>query len=473
MKEYADIVFEANDQCLFQKPTIVFGAGDRGREAYEWLREFEIDKIAFVDSNPDLIGMKLFDDIVYGVDFIDSNWQILISSSRYYTEIESTIVDIECCNVFNYGKLISGYYKDIVVKGMYGRVYKKSSLIIYITRPFFSPESRLYSHQNQQQVRWMARMLWEKGFNVDIIDYNSVYSVKDYASRYDLIVDMSLGTNNLMNTLKSEACFKIAYITGSNPRFSNAAERERLEALKERRGVRLPAVRNTKAPPKWISEYNVAVFIGNEHNLDTFKDYGLPKTYLINNTGYALDYSSRENHERPYNFMYIGGAGQVHKGLDLLLEVFSSDSFPCHLYIVSNLDKDFSNCYYNELNNCSNIHVMGHLSIFSELFTSTAEKCAYMIYPSCSEGQSGAVLTAMSAGMIPIVSEYSGFDEEDCIVLKDCTIDTIRDTVLEYKNKDSKWVRYESERARNLISQKFNKDCYLRILDRVFSECKG
>jgi hypothetical protein len=52
------------------------------------------------------------------------------------------------------------------------------------------------------------------------------------------------------------------------------------------------------------------------------------------------------------------------------------------------------------------------------------------VYPSCSEGQSGAVLTCLHAGLIPIMSCESGVDAGDFgKVLTTSTVPEIRDAV--------------------------------------------
>ena len=53
-----------------------------------------------------------------------------------------------------------------------------------------------------------------------------------------------------------------------------------------------------------------------------------------------------------------------------------------------------------------------------------------IVYPSSSEGQSGAVITAMHAGLIPIISENSGVNVEDFgILLKKNTVEEIQEAV--------------------------------------------
>ncbi|WP_314621160.1 hypothetical protein, partial [uncultured Selenomonas sp.] len=102
---------------------------------------------------------------------------------------------------------------------------------------------------------------------------------------------------------------------------------------------------------------------------------------------------------------------QVHKGLDLLLEIFGQKDFPFELYICSSFqsEKEFCEVYKSELFHTSNIHSVGFIDIMGEKFCEISEKCSFTILPSCSEGVAGSALTAMSAGIIPIVIRECGF----------------------------------------------------------------
>ena len=100
----------------------------------------------------------------------------------------------------------------------------KNCLLMYITEPFLDKEN-LNTHQNQVQVIEMSKIIGEFGYNVDVIDYNNEKVKLD--KKYDLILELHPGLNEVYKMNINEGCKKIAYITGSNPSF--AYEREKKE----------------------------------------------------------------------------------------------------------------------------------------------------------------------------------------------------------------------------------------------------
>jgi glycosyltransferase involved in cell wall biosynthesis len=121
----------------------------------------------------------------------------------------------------------------------------------------------------------------------------------------------------------------------------------------------------------------------------------------------------------------------VHKGLDLALEAFAG--MPAyHLTVCGPVqrEKDFEQAFYKELYETPNIHTIGWVDTATPTFAEITSKCVGLVYPSCSEGQSGAVVECLHAGLVPIVSYESGVDVHDFgVTLKTCSIEEIRDEV--------------------------------------------
>jgi len=129
--------------------------------------------------------------------------------------------------------------------------------------------------------------------------------------------------------------------------------------------------------------------------------------------------------------MWLGSSGTVHKGLDLVLEAFSLMP-DYHLYVCGLIDSesDFSEEYQNELYHTQNIHTIGWIDVSSQEFLTIVKQCVGLIYPSCSEGQSGSVVQSLHAGLIPIVSYQSGVTVDGFgIILMQCTIDEIQEAI--------------------------------------------
>jgi len=85
-----------------------------------------------------------------------------------------------------------------------------------------------------------------------------------------------------------------------------------------------------------------------------------------------------------------------------VLEVFSARP-DLELHVVGPVqdEPDFAAAYEHELSACPNIHAHGFLDLDSTDFEEIARSCVALVYPSCSETMSGAVLAAMAKGLIP------------------------------------------------------------------------
>ena len=354
-----------------------------------------------------------------------------------------------------------------------GTSYDKTCLFIYIVTPF-QKENLSDTHQNIWQAKEWARIIGTYGYNVDVINYINPYV--RLKQKYDMIIGLIPRDIDLYKKYIKKDGILISYLTSSNISFSNEQEYERLADVYQRRGVRLRAQRQSGNIQKDIENFDAAFMIGNAYNLQSYyREFNMPPSFLIKNTGYEFCIKNRMEHVDTRNFLYFASAGQVYKGLDLLLEIFAEPSFPCELYVCSSYEseKDFCKEYDTELFHTQNIHAEGFVNIHSERFKEIVEKCAYVIVPSCAEGQMGSALTVMSAGLIPILSRESGYDDDEVIILPDCKMDTIRKVVLEYSQKDKQWIKERSEYEIQIVKERYSRECFIQSVQNAFEAVLG
>jgi hypothetical protein len=210
-----------------------------------------------------------------------------------------------------------------------------------------------------------------------------------------------------------------------------------------------------------IENQDAIWYIGNEYNLKSFDAFRLPPVAYLKGTGRPELYGISLEHRDPKTFMYLAGGGSVHKGLDRVLEAFSARP-DLTLYVCSGFkyEQDFCNVYSRELYETLNIHPIGFLKPNSERFKEIVETCAYSVLPSCSEANSAAVLTAMSAGMIPLISHECGFDEGEAIFLPDCSIETIKEQIVQCATRPQRWINERALHSRDVARTLYSKDRY-------------
>ena len=327
--------------------------------------------------------------------------------------------------------------QDRVVKKNGNEPIQGNVLVSYIIYPFLVDEKTGFNeHTNQWECLQIVKTFIELGYDVDVINWDNKTFIPK--KKYDVVVDIHDNLERLTNLLPAN-CIKILHITGSHWLFQNNAEYSRLENLKKRKGVVL-IPRRIVNQSYGIENCNYATILGDGYCRRTFEYANKPMYSIPLSNNRCFEFPNGKDFDKcKKTFLWLGGGGLVHKGLDLLLEAFKALS-EYHLIICGNIEmeKDFCECYKTELFNTSNISIYGWINTSSEEFYNLSKKCLGIIYPSCSEGQAGSVISALHVGLIPIVSEYSGIDASPFgRILEDCSIETVKKTIIEISEIDS------------------------------------
>lgn len=302
--------------------------------------------------------------------------------------------------------------KQFVIQNIFNKTYHKRALIIYTTPPFWGYDD----HTNANEVKVMAMELDSLGYTVDVIDYE--YSGTHSASTYNIIIGQGQYFESCCISDECANATKVAYLTAKNPDFNNMAELKRLRFFRERNGVTLPIIRydNSFSNRNVLMHINHAIAIGKDSlTRETWKDF-FDQIEYINATGFD-NLRLPDLNKAPEcfsHFLWLGSTGGIHKGLDLLIEAFTTLPH-LHLHIVgAGLDGDLANIYHDRINNSENIHYYGWVNHNDAVFLQLFELCGFIVCPSCSEGQCTSVLTAMFAGMIPVCTVETGIEMELC-----------------------------------------------------------
>ena len=107
--------------------------------------------------------------------------------------------------------------------------------------------------------------------------------------------------------------------------------------------------------------------------------------------------------------MWFGSWGAIHKGLDILLDVFKG--LPTAKLYIAGLQSS-EKWLLDGYRQCDNIVDLGFLDVRSAEFLELMTKISYCILPSASEAMSTSVLTCMRHGLIPVITPACGIDVE-------------------------------------------------------------
>jgi glycosyltransferase involved in cell wall biosynthesis len=328
----------------------------------------------------------------------------------------------------------------------------KRALVIYVAGAFtLAPDDpRLLSHQNRRQCRQIIHALGRLDYVVDLVDIaNRTFRV---TRPYDLVLT-NRGDISAFASLLSQKPIVLYLATTLERRRHNENLRERHRRLVDRGR---PPVRVRRLYREALPVVDCATAIaafGNETTAGSWRTVFDGPIHPFNNYGFAetvyqgddKDYEAAVCH-----FVYFASKSQMQKGLDLLLEVFPRHPH-LHLHVCGPFEgeRDFCECYRKELYETPNIHPVGFVRVNRPAFYELIRRCAWVIHPTCSDGQAGSVVQCMYAGTVPIVTREAGIDVGDFgILLPDDSLETLERTILRAVASDPAECRERTRRTR-------------------------
>ena len=340
-----------------------------------------------------------------------------------------------------------------LMENLFKTDYQKNALISYIERPFRNRKQPT-THSSYRQARRIAELVSEFGYNIDIINYLCQEAVG--YNKYQLLFGFGFPFENSFNQ-KINNFKRIFFATGAHSHQRNPAEIYRVSALNKRKGVLLYPKRIKKFPDNLSASFSDIIFCtGNQWTISTYRtffDGPIIRVPLSIFQFYPPQKLNRIWAKAKKHFLWFGGKGLVHKGLDLCLEAFAE--LPDYtLHICSPKEVDFFSIYRRELFDLPNIIFHGYVDIASHNFRHIVETCGFTIFPSCSEGGGGSVLTCMGTGLIPIVTVEASINVNDFgFIIERATILNIINRVKysaalpesDLKNRSQKSYEYVSD----------------------------
>lgn len=300
-------------------------------------------------------------------------------------------------------------------------------LCSFLIEPFLlkADEFIPHSHTNYWECSQVVNTFLDFGYSVDVINYRNNTFIPH--KEYSFFIDPRWNFDRLAPILNAD-CVKVMHIETADILFHNAAQSKRLLSLQQRKGVVL-------MPRKWIMPNHAieladcATMMGNEFTLSTYKYANKPIYPLHLATSTLFPWNEEKDFEEcRKRFLWFGSGGLVHKGLDLVLDAFAAMP-EFHLTVCGpiNREKDFERAYHKELYETPNIHTTGWVDTAGAEFRSIIDSHIGFLHPSCSEGQAGAVVVCLHAGLVPIISYESGVDVNGFgTILKTCSIEEIQ-----------------------------------------------
>ncbi len=288
------------------------------------------------------------------------------------------------------------------------------ALLTYLADPYlpdFDPAD-IHLHSNRWKSRELGTILSELGYDVDVTDWQNFHPPA--ATEYDVVFGHGLAYERACRK-SAPNCKKIFLGAIAYMDQLVAEENRRLQWLNERRGVKLARRyfaqyrRDTGA-----SRSDALILLGTDWVIDTYAQFKHLPTFRWRNVvvnDVPVGQTQKNYDTARKNFLWMAGYAAVHRGLDVLLEVFAATP-DLHLWICGSIahERDFMDAYHRELFDLPNIHFIGWIDVSSSQFRDIVTTCGYCVYPSGSDAMAGALVNQMATGLIPIRTKEAGTD---------------------------------------------------------------
>lgn len=299
------------------------------------------------------------------------------------------------------------YPKKYIYKSKQNKMW---AYISYLPEAFYriTDDRFMNTHQNKREALVIGDIFARHGYNYIV----ELYNVKSDVNNVKFDIVFGLEPNFCVQTERNPQALKIYYATGSYSKYQNEMIKKRTDAFNQKHDVSVKYQRLVEDH----NAYELADYIfqiGSNYTIKTYPDKYKNKISLIDqssNLNTSIDVNSKLASYEKTNFIWLGGAGCILKGLDLVLDFFLAHP-QYTLHVFGNIETDFFTIYKNELKNSNNIIFYGFMDLNAQTFLDVAARVTFSLFPSASEGGApGALISCMKCGIIPIASESSSFD---------------------------------------------------------------
>lgn len=359
-------------------------------------------------------------------------------------------------------------YFNRFIKNVFRTNYNKKVLISYITKPF-KKENK--GHTNNFEVLSAAKIFHELGYQVDVMHYETPPPKLD---RYDVIYGFG---DVFRNYFESGLSGKktIYYGTGMHVAHQNTASLARVKSVFNKKGCWL-AKSSRFVEKTWSHQTTLVdaiIALGDEQCQKTYEAYYDGKVFSLPAPFYrtldAAEINDNRCSDSRKKFLWFGSSGLIHKGLDLCLEYFSTRP-DLTLHVCGDIfsEPEFLKAYDKELFSSANIIVHGFVGVESEVFKNILSSCVFVIFPSCSEGGSPSVLTAIGNGaLIPIISHDASCSTGAEIFIESYDFSGIEQAILRAESYTENEIYDLANRNLETVLERNSQEAYFSKLKKL------
>lgn len=328
------------------------------------------------------------------------------------------------------------------------------------------------THVSAWQNFHISRIFLDLGFQVDVMHFED----HDYvpAHSYDVVIDIVSNLARLDECQSSET-IKILFPMFSHWTEHNSRSYARHLALARRRGVSIMPTR-LLTPNNSVEHADHILCKGGEFGRNTYSFSDTVVTPITQIRPPALDeFVVRRIDKHKRNFVWLGGSGAVHKGLDLVLEAFAS--LPeLSVTIIGNVKSEgqFAEAYRKELSEMPNIQLAGWIDTLSDEYRDIVANAVAIVAPSATELSCGSVIAGMMTGLVPVTTYGTDIDMSGIgISIEEDTVGGVSDALLKIAEMSNGDLGDLSHAAREASQQRYGGGKFLNTFRGAICNALG
>lgn len=328
---------------------------------------------------------------------------------------------------------------------------------------------------NIMEAFLIIKAFMELDFCIDVCDAKQIFSERDMPHHYyDCI--FGFGRSYRFSRKYNPQAECIEYYTEAPFEYSLRKEKERMEYFNERHKCNYSLLERTGNFYEAGDEFecNYIICMGSVSLFDKEKEAkkGIDIYRIYPSGFYNSEYKLKLDNKKQNEFLVLASSGFIHKGYDLMLEIFRNHP-EWELHFCGNALDVY--CKEYKIKKPDNVINHGFVRIESNEFIDIINNCYYQLMFSCSESSSTAVLTGMRHGMIPVVMENLGFEEMNDVVvtLKDFHIDYLERQLEEAANRSNVYLDEFSKKVYAFSKDRFSLetfyDSFYKTLEKIMN----
>lgn len=315
----------------------------------------------------------------------------------------------------------------------------------------FDNDKLIIKHSVGILCQLFSNVLREMG-DVTFISDTDIVQGKEF----DLIVSWPRNFYNLThaNKYKKSACFL------------NIAEPVYLKHAMWAEAQRLGCKLSDCFTPSGFYEADKYFLIGNQNVIDQYTQF-IPREKIVQ-VKYRhnlIPFKQRDKNKRPI-FLHLATTLGLRKGFWHAVEDFKKADIDAELWCVGRIQKEKFWIDYMNAQTDPRIKMIGWVDCDTQKYYDILNTADFMVFPSFGEGQPGTIIEALEGGVIPLVTEESGFEYyplgkyvrgDTEIWKKACNLDNLAFRELQLRGQKLLENEYDNEVFKTTIRENIEK----------------